>query len=299
VVKIIAGPDLDQTASFMDGHYLNGHMKSDNQTQGQESMTFDSLDISVTILGSGTCVPSLKRSSCSVLIETGDAKLLFDSGPGTMRRLLETGTTIYNISHLFYSHFHPDHTAELVPFLFATKYPANNNRKEALTIIGGIGMLKFYNALRQVYGQWIELMPDLLNIIELDIQSADTRKFDHFLLETAPVEHNPESIAYRVTSSSGKSVVYSGDTEFSENLVDLSQNADLLICESAFPDDSRVKGHLTPSLAGSLAARAHVRKLVLTHLYPECDKVDIKKECRKTYTGPLVVAEDLLKIKFD
>ncbi|MBW2649381.1 MAG: MBL fold metallo-hydrolase, partial [Deltaproteobacteria bacterium] len=48
----------------------------------------------ITILGSGTCVPSLSRSSCSVLMEMGGAKLVFDMGTGTMRRLLESGVTI-------------------------------------------------------------------------------------------------------------------------------------------------------------------------------------------------------------
>ena len=51
--------------------------------------------ITVTILGSGTCVPSLKRSSCAVLMEVGGERLLFDSGPGTMRRLLEAETSIF------------------------------------------------------------------------------------------------------------------------------------------------------------------------------------------------------------
>ena len=57
----------------------------------------------------------------------------------------------------------------------------------------------------------------------------------------------------------------------------------------------RVTGHLTPSLAGDLAARANVRRLVLTHFYPECEKEDIIAQCRKTYAGPLVLAEDLMQ----
>ncbi len=85
--------------------------------------------------------------------------------------------------------------------------------------------------------------------------------------------------------------------DFSENLVTLAKDADLFICESATPDDLKVKGHLTPSLAGEIAKQASVRKLVLTHFYPECDNVDIEKECRKTYAGPLILAEDLMKIK--
>jgi ribonuclease BN (tRNA processing enzyme) len=259
-------------------------------------MSSDPAELSVTILGSGTCVPSLRRSSCSILMNIRDKFLLFDSGAGTMRKLLESSIKIYDVSFVFYSHFHPDHTAELVPFLFANKYPDGNRRKIPLTLMAGKGFAKFYDNLKNVYGHWIELAPDLLTIVELNNTGYDMREFDDFKVESLPVDHNPESIAYRITSSGGISMVYSGDTDFSENLVTLSKDADLLICESALPDNLKVKGHLTPSLAGEIADRANVRKLVLTHFYPECDQVDIEKECRKTYSGPLLLAEDLMQI---
>ena len=57
--------------------------------------------IAVTVLGSGTCVPSLERSSCSVMLEVEGTILLFDSGPGTMRRLLRTNTTIFEVDYIF------------------------------------------------------------------------------------------------------------------------------------------------------------------------------------------------------
>jgi ribonuclease BN (tRNA processing enzyme) len=107
--------------------------------------------------------------------------------------------------------------------------------------------------------------------------------------------HNEESIGYRFNSPDGCSVVYSGDTDYTEHLIELSKDADLLICESALPDSMRVQGHLTPSLAGKIAAESGVKKLVLTHFYPECDHVDVAQQCRKTYDGPLVLAEDLMR----
>ncbi len=259
-------------------------------------MTGSKSSINVTILGSGTCVPSLKRSSCSVLMEVGSLKLLFDSGPGTMRRLLEAKTTIFDISHIFYSHFHPDHTGEFVPFIFATKYPDGSQRNTPLTAAGGLGFMEFYEGLKTVYGHWIELDPGLLNVIEFDNKRPDAHHFEDFAVNTAPVAHNEESIAYRITSADGHSAVYTGDTDYSETIIDLAMDTDLLICECALPDRLRVKGHLTPSLAGDLAAKANVRKLVLTHFYPQCDKEDIAAECRKTYSGPIVLAEDLMQI---
>lgn len=260
-------------------------------------MSSDNTEISVTILGSGTCVPSLRRSSCSILTKIRDKFLLFDSGAGTMHKLLENGVAIFDVSFVFFSHFHPDHTGELVPFLFANKYPDGSRRKIPLTLMAGKGFEIFYDNLKNVYGHWIELAPDLLNIVELDNTVYDMKEFNDFKVESLPVEHNPESIAFRITSPGGISMVYSGDTDFSENLVTLSKNADLLICESALPDELKVKGHLTPSMAGEIATRANVRKLVLTHFYPECDQSDIEKQCRKTYSGPLLLAEDLMKIE--
>jgi len=259
-------------------------------------MTPNNTNITVTILGSGTCVPSLKRSSCSVMMEIGKAKLLFDSGPGTMRRLLESETTIFDIDYIFYSHFHPDHTAELVPFLFATKYPGTVQRKIPLTVVAGKGFSSFYNKLTAAYGHWIEIAPGMLQIQEFDNKGPDSRRFESFTVDSAPVAHNEESIAYRIKTIEGVSVVYSGDTDYSESLINLAGQSDLLICESALPDGSEVKGHLTPSLAGKIASRAGVKKLVLTHFYPECDQVDMAQQCRKTYSGPLVLAEDLMRI---
>jgi ribonuclease BN (tRNA processing enzyme) len=251
-------------------------------------------DIKITILGSGTCVPSLKRSSCSVLVETGTQKIILDAGPGTMHRLLETGNEIFDITHMIFSHFHPDHTGEFVPFIFANKYPNGDRRKVPLTLIGGKGFKDFFHGLKKVYGEWIELSPGIVNILEMDNDKACSLDFQHFHLESMPVNHRPESIAIKITSINGCSLVYSGDTGFSKNLITLAINTDLFICESALPDHLEVPGHLTPSLAGKIATQAKVSFLVLTHFYPECDQFDIAKQCRRTYNGTLVLAEDLM-----
>jgi ribonuclease BN (tRNA processing enzyme) len=222
--------------------------------------------------------------------------LLFDSGVGTTRRLLEVGVTIDKIAYIFYSHLHPDHSGEFVPFLFSTKYPEAYRRRKPFTIVAAKGFADFYEKLKLAYGEWIELTPGLMNIAELDNKERDHLDCGLFDVDSLPMNHTDKSLAYRITAPSGTSVVYSGDTDVCENLVTLAQDADVLICESALPDEMKVRGHLTPSLAGRIAAEAGVKRLVLTHFYPECDQVDISAQCRKTYQGPLVLAEDLLEI---
>ena len=252
----------------------------------------------VTILGSGTCVPSLSRSSCSVLVQTGGEKMLFDLGPGTMRRLLEAGVAIYDISYVFLSHFHPDHTGELISFLFSNKYPDERQRHLTLTISGGPGFLAFFDQFRKIYHEWIDLSGKL-NLFEFSSTDGASRSFEKFKVDTCQVVHREESIAWRITAPNGISLVYSGDTDYSGSLINLAEKTDLFICECALPDHLKVDGHLTPSLAGKMATLANVKKLVLTHFYPQCDDADINAQCRKTYQGPLVIASDLLTIPLE
>ena len=254
-------------------------------------------NIAVTVLGSGTCVPSLARSASAVLMETGGKRLLFDIGPGTMRRLLETGVTIQDIDCVFITHFHPDHTGELASLLFATKHPDVSSRKKPLVLIGGPGFKSFYRSLAEVYRGLLNL-PDIIDILEIDGENPEIQavSFDEFSVFATRVVHRPESIAFRVETPHGISAVFSGDTEYSENLVRLARQADLLICEAALPDDIKVPGHMTPSLAGKTASEAGVGSLVLSHFYPECDHADMEGQCRKTWGGPLILAVDLLKI---
>ncbi len=248
----------------------------------------------VTILGSGTCVPSLDRSSCALLVETAESRIVLDLGPGTIRRLLEAGISIFDVTHVGLSHFHPDHSAELVPLLFATKYPDGLRRQNQLQVLGGSGMKAFYQALQTAYGKWIVLPDSQLRIREIDTAIGEVLTFSDFKLIARPMDHRPESLAYRIEDPAGTSVVYSGDTDLCETLPQLARDADLLICESAMPDADKVPGHLTPSLAGAMAARAKARQLVLTHLYPPCEDVDIVKQAAGTYKGKIVAAADLM-----
>lgn len=253
----------------------------------------------VVILGSGTCVPSLLRSSCAVLAQINNRNLLLDIGPGTMRRLTQIGVDIADISYLFLSHFHPDHSGELASFLFSRKYGNIKKANSPLTLVGGNGLIHFFKGLQRVYGPWIEFERDIPTVLEMNHQQNDPIPCEDFTVTSASVSHNEESLAFRITDLSGNSFVYSGDTDYCESLVQLASDTDVLICESSFPDNQKVPGHLTPSLAGDIARRANARQLVLTHFYPECNHIDLEKECRKTYEGPLLIAEDLMEIKLD
>jgi len=246
----------------------------------------------ITILGSGTCVPSLKRASPGLILRIGERVLLFDSGTGTLERMLKIGITYLDLDLVLYTHTHPDHIADLVPLVFACKYGENPRRRD-LPIIGGRGFKTYFHALQGVYGHWLQ--PDLFRINITEVYD-DILDYDLFKVIAKPMNHLPESVGYRVESHDGSSVAISGDTDYCSNLVELARDVDVLVIESALPDEMKAEGHLTPSLAGRIGREAQCKKMVLTHLYPVCDTVDIAQQCRSEYQGELLIAEDLIEV---
>jgi ribonuclease BN (tRNA processing enzyme) len=251
------------------------------------------------ILGSGTSVPHPQRASPSIALFIDDQFLLLDIGPGTLRQLANAGLSFEDINYICISHFHPDHTADLIHFFFATRYPPVLGARKSFSIVAPKGFNKFLTLLKQPYGNWLDLPAGLMRIEELHTRKEDKKEFDTFSIFSIPVDHTPHSLGFRIEDGSGKTLVYSGDTGYCEGMVDLARDADLLILESSFPDEKEIKGHLTPSRAGDIATRSGAKKLLLTHFYPECLKVDIEAQCRKSYRGELILARDLMSLSVE
>ncbi len=247
----------------------------------------------LTILVSGTGIPSLRRGSPGLLLTSNDSHLLIDSGSGALRRMLKMGVTYRDIDLLLYTHIHPDHTADLIPILFACKYGELPREKE-LICAGGPGFRRHFDKMRNLYGSWIEPHTYHLTIKEI---SSKPLLFGEMKILSEPMAHLPESVGYRIEWRDGKSLVISGDTDYCENIVRLASEADLLVLECSFPDGKKVEGHLTPSLAGRIARESQSKRLLLTHLYPVCDQYDILEQCRQVYPGEVILGEDLMRVK--
>lgn len=251
--------------------------------------------IQIHILGSGTCVPSLERHACAALVRGKSAHILLDAGPGTMGQLLKLGVHINDIDLILLSHLHLDHCAEVAPFLFATKYPGFQ-RKKPLVLAGGTGIRSWFENLNNTFDHTLDLPEECFQILELCEQGTLDLNLEGIQLEYVRVKHKPESRAFRITDTTGFSMVYSGDTDYSDSLIHLAREADLFICESSLPDGEKVSGHLTPSLAGDMAEKARVKTLVLTHLYPACDGKNIEAQCGRTFKGKILTARDLMAL---
>lgn len=244
----------------------------------------------ITILGSGTAVPSLRRNSAGVLLQNAGKNYLFDLGYGNVRQLLNLGITYHDIDRIFFTHNHPDHMCDLIIFLFASRYHLEP-RKQDLPIIAAPGFKVFFEGMMNAFKHWLIPLTYKVEIVE---QDEETRTYDHLSVTTRKVAHLDISRGYRVTDAQGRTFAISGDTDYCEAMIELGKDADLLILECAFPDTLKCGGHLTPSEAGKLAQAAGCKKLCLTHFYPPCDMQEVEKTCRQYYSGDLALAEDLM-----
>ena len=109
-----------------------------------------------------------------------------------------------------------------------------------------------------------------------------------------PVDHRPESLAFRFADAGGAVAAVSGDCGPCDGLVEVARGADLLVCECSMPDALALPLHLTPGLAARAAAEAGVSTLCLTHFYPECVGHDLEAEARAHFDGRLVLGTDLM-----
>ena len=202
--------------------------------------------MNILILGSGTSVPLAERASPSIAISLEGHLILMDIGPGTVRQLAVAGLKYQDIDYIVISHFHPDHTADLIHFFFATRYPPVLEERKPFTIVAPKGFDQFLELLKKPYGRWLDLPERLMSTEELKTGENDSREFDGFTIHSAPVNHTPQSLGFRIEDNSGKSITYSGDTGYCEGIVELARDADLLILECSFPDEEAIARALDP-----------------------------------------------------
>lgn len=240
------------------------------------------------VLGSGTAVPDPERGSPGLAVWVEESLLFLDLGSGSLGRAARFGISVADLDGVFLSHLHPDHTGDLVPLLFAFRNP-EWPRSKPLWLWGPPGFARHVAALENVYLGWIEPLGYERQVAELDDSVV---LHGDWQLKTVPVRHGPPAIACALTDSKGRKLVYSGDTEPCEELISLAAGADLLVLECSFPEGRFCPGHLTPSQAGRIAARAEAKGLLLTHFYPACRDHDIVGACTRTYGGRITLARD-------
>jgi len=242
-------------------------------------------------LGTGTCVPSLKRSASSNFLKIKKTNILVDCGSGTLKQLEKAKLSYKDVDIVFFTHFHTDHISDVNALIHALNWTPDYDRKRDLLLVGPFGFKKFYkNYLQLVSGK---PRPNTYKIRIKEIKKK--LKFQGFIVESANTVHAEPSIAYKFIEGK-KSIVISGDCDFDRELIELSKNVDVLVLECSFPNNRKIEGHLVSKECGLIAKEANVRKLVLTHFYPVSTAKERLNETKKVFKKT-ILAKDLMKIK--
>jgi len=280
--------------------------------------------LSVTLLGTGSPIPIVDRFGPSTLIQAGAETLLFDCGRGVPLRLWQLQVPLRNVTAVFFTHLHSDHVAGFPDFwLTGWLPPPFGHRTERLYVYGPTGTADMMKHLQKAYKADIRIRiadekvpPEGVALAVRDVTEGAVYERNGVKVTAFNVDHGEfikPSFGYRIDYG-GHSVVLSGDTRVSENLIRYAKGVDLLVHEVAAadpgllntsPDAQRIIGHhTTPEDAGRVFDRVKPKLAVYSHIVllttdpavraPTADEV--LTATRKTYTGPLELGEDLMTI---
>lgn len=272
--------------------------------------------IKVTLLGTAPGpVVRLQRYQTTTFVEANGERLLFDCGRGVLFRLQEAGVSNASVTKLFLTHLHSDHVVD-IPDLLLTPWAARTARKVPLEVWGPAGTVSMMDHLQQAFAFDIHIRRDVdekfsaegIKVVAHDINQGIIYENNGVKVTAFLVDHGPvkPAFGYRVDYA-GHSVVLSGDTRPTDNLVQFSKGVDVLIHETLDPEifeaadvhftpqqkQAIINHHTTPEQAGEIFARVKPKLAVFSHAE---DSPALIAKARRTYQGPLELGEDLMVI---
>ena len=277
--------------------------------------------IRVTLLGTGNPRPSMARFGPSILVEaatTPPTRILVDAGRGAAQRLFAIGgrDLLSGIDLVLLTHLHSDHVVGL-PDLWLTGWLFGRERPFRLKGPDGTAALMAH--LEKAFAFDVKVRRDLderlpgagAAVDAKDVPPESAVEISGVRITAFAVDHGPVKPAYGYRiDTGGRSVVLSGDTRYSKNLIAHAKGCDVLVHEVVVPSVERARSavadatttriiahHTTPEDAGRVFAEVKPRLAVYSHIVPSpATEKDLVAPTRGTYAGPLAVGYDLMSI---
>lgn len=242
-------------------------------------------NLEVVVLGSAAAYPGKGQACSGYLVRQDDTALLLDCGTGVLSNLF-AWTDPFELSAIVISHLHPDHFLDLYPLRYYLTYNERNEKRPIALYLpeGGEALLS------RLVSDETSFWAPAFDVRTIRPESALVGELE---LGFFPVSHG-EMITFGVDVRGDKKIVYTSDCQYEPSLVDRASAADLFIAEATLKEDQTPSelAHLTAGQAGEIAAKAGVRKLLLTHFWPAFDRESSRQEAARVFDGQLAVASE-------
>ena len=281
----------------------------------------------VHILGGGTPTPTPSRFGSSYVFQFDKNQLMIDCGPAATQKLVNAGFWPTEIDYLFITHHHFDHDADLPCFLLC-RWDQSIGKENRLQIYGPTLTEKITEGIIGEDGLFAHDWKARVNhplsqrihvnrggklprkppiVFSKDIGPGEVIEKDDFKVTTALAEHvQPylDSLAYRIDTKEG-SVVFTGDTQPCDSVIELSKGADALVCmcwddQEVMDSTGEMQGQCGTVGAAEMAQKAGGRKLILSHVGPNLSQESVTEKAISdvgaVFDGEVVVAKELMQI---
>jgi ribonuclease Z len=264
----------------------------------------------VILLGTGTPNAAPSRSGPATAIVVNGSVYLVDCGPGVVRRAAAAGLRMTELKRVFITHLHSDHTAGFSDLILT---PWVLERTAPLEAYGPPGLKTMSEHIIAAYAEDIEIRvkgleganPTGYQVVAHEVQPGVIYKDANVTVKAFRVPHGSWKHAYGYRfEAKDRTIVISGDTTFTRDMVEQARGADLLIhevyCEAGFATRSEkwkkyhASFHTASRDLARIAAEAKPKLLVLYHvlLWGQSEQ-QLLKEVREIYKGPIAVGRDL------
>ncbi len=279
--------------------------------------------MTVTLLGTGSPIPDPERYGPATLVQAGGHNLLFDAGRGVTTRLYQLKIPLAEVTPVFITHYHSDHVNGLPDLWLSGWLGAPWAKRTApMRLIGPTGLRELTDNLPKAYAADIRIRmadehyPIAGVTFEPEEFERDGVVYEKDGLKVTAFEVNhgdaiKPAYGYRVDYN-GHSVLISGDTRPTENIIKYGAAVDLLIHEvcAARPEiiDDQAKAvmahHTSPKEAGIIFAQARPKMAAFSHIVlisrpnvPSPTIDEVISQTRQAYNGPLVGGRDLMRFE--
>jgi ribonuclease BN (tRNA processing enzyme) len=223
------------------------------------------MTLSLQFIGCGDAFGSGGRFNTCFHLVGERTNLLIDCGASSLIAMKRLGTDRNAIATIVITHFHADHFGGIPFFILDAQF--FSKRRAPLTIVGPVGLEEWYERVMETAFPGSSTASQKFELHLLEIQAGQSLDLGHQKVSAYQAQHGPKDgpyLAVRIEAE-GKSVAYTGDTEWTPDLIPAACDVDLLIAEAYFREKA-ILTHLSLDTIEARLDELRPKRLILTHM---------------------------------